>query len=359
MAGFLNKLIETQKHKTSKYLDNLLEKARVESGENSPEYAGIYNQYYRMPEILDSGSHNRRHYEAEMHDGGINGLERLYRRSIVIDLLSACAAECVYCLRGYYEKFALSDEEIRTIVKYCAENKELKEVLITGGDPFMGVNKLKFLITELASKAGNIKVVRIGTRLVVQDPYRFDDSFYAFFGSLKERFIIEVGCQINHYYELQPKTIEILDKLQKSGVRLYSQNVLLKNVNDDVATLARLYDELRYIGVIPHYLFHAVPMKGTDAFRTSVQKGIHLIRQLTSSGLVSGRAKPEYALMTDVGKVTLYQDSILGREDNYLLVKTEYKITERTGWNPTYVLSDLAFVNEDGTISVKYLDGND
>jgi lysine 2,3-aminomutase len=128
-------------------------------------------------------------------------------------------------------------------------------------------------------------------------------------------------------------------------------------VNDNINALSQLYDELRYIGVIPHYLFHAVPMKGTDNFRTTVRRGIDLIKELTSSGFVSGRAKPDYALMTDVGKVTLYENTILGTEGKYLLIKTMYKFDDRKSWNPSYILPELAFVNSDGTISVKYLDG--
>jgi lysine 2,3-aminomutase len=360
MAGFLEQIINTQKFKTNSYINSLLENALKQHGENSPEFKGIYNQYFRVPKIDSSFLENKRHYEAEIHFDGIpRGLERLYRRSVVIDLLSACAAECIYCLRGYYEKFVLSNTEIKEIAEYCAKEKELQEVLITGGDPLISPVKLKTLITELASKAPNIKIIRIGTRIPVQDPDRFDNSYYPFFETMSKRFIFEIGCQINHYFELQENTKEILQNLQKAGCRLYSQNVILKDVNDDIESLERLYDELRYVGILPHYLFHAVPMAGTDEFRTTVQKGLDLVRRLSSSGYVSGRAKPQYALMTDIGKVTLYHDTIIGREDNYILIKTEYNLKERQIWNPSYTLPSSAIENPDGTITVKYLDGQD
>ena len=357
MAGFLEKITLTQKNKTSNYLDELLESARVNYGENSSEYKGIYNQYYRMPILENTELSNRRHYEAEIVNSEVSGLERLYKRSVVIDLLSACASECVYCLRGYYDKFALSSNEIKAIADYCSRDADIREVLITGGDPFMSINKLRLLITELAVKAPNVKIVRIGTRLMVHDPYSFDENIYDFFKSMSQRFIFEIGCQINHYYELQEKPREILLNLQKSGCRIYSQNVLIKDVNDDIETLIKLYDELRYLGVLPHYLFHAIPMKGTDNFRTTVDKGIELIKQLTSSGHVSGRAKPQYALMTDAGKVTLYENTIVGRREHYLVIKTRYLLEERLRWNPSYVLPPSAELNDDGTISILYLDG--
>lgn len=360
MAGFLDQIISTQKHKTNSYINFLLDEAFKRFGENSPEYKGIFNQYFLIPKIDNSFLENRRHYEAEIHFEGIpKGLERLYRRSVVIDLLSACAAECIYCLRGYYEKFVLSNTEIKEIVEYCSREKELHEVLITGGDPLISPVKLKTLITEIAAKAPNIKIIRIGTRLPVQDPERFDKSYISFFETMGNRFIFEIGCQINHYFELQDITKSILLDLQNAGCRLYSQNVLLKGVNDDIETLERLYDELRYIGVIPHYFFHAVPMAGTDDFRCSVQKGIDLIRKLSSSGNVSGRAKPQYAVMTDIGKVTLYHDTIIGRDGNSLLIKTEYNLQERKLWNPSYTLPASAQENPDGSITVKYRDGQD
>jgi len=360
MAGQLIKITETQEAKVSKYTDQLLTKAKEEFGEGSSAYNGIYNQYFKMPMQEKTELVNRRHYEAEMHgDGMPRGLERLYKRVVVIDLLSACASECVYCLRGYYEKYVLTEDEMHRIAKVCGEDEYLKEVLITGGDPFVAPRKLKALITELATHAPNIKMVRIGTRQVVQSPDKFDESLYDFFSSLKNRFQFEIACQINHPFELQDITRNILLNLQAAGCRIYSQNVLLKGVNDNIDTLVELYDELRYLGITPHYFFHAVPMKGTDDFRTTVLKGLELIKELTSKGELSGRAKPQYALMTDIGKVTLYHDSIVRREGAYWIIKTAFKLEDRLKWNPYYELPSSAITNDDGTLSVKYLDGRE
>lgn len=357
MAGLLEKITTNQKPKTSKYIQELLALAENTYGETSSEYQGIYNQYFKMPEVEDTYLVNRRHYEAEMSGEGLpKGLERLYKRTVVIDLLSTCASECVYCLRGYYESFALNDVDMRDIALYCSKDPNLKEVLITGGDPLISFKKLRTLISELAIHAPNIEFVRIGTRLPVQDPYKLNEELYRFFDSMKDRFVFEIACQINHPFELQPKTREVMKNLQKFGCRIYSQNVLLKDVNDNVGTLISLYDALRYLGITPHYLFHAVPMKGTNNFRTSVAKGLELIKQLTTKGEISGRAKPQYALMTDIGKVTLYEDTIVGREERYLIIKTRYTLEDRKKWNPNYLLPSSAFVNEDGTLSVKYLD---
>ena len=358
MAGLLLKITTDQKPKVSKYTDKLLDMAIDQHGYNSSAYKGIYNQYFKMPSQEKSNLVNRRHYEAEMIGEDLpNGLERLYKRVTVIDLLSTCASECVYCLRGYYQKFALSEDDMHAIAIFCANDKYLKEVLITGGDPFMSPKKLSFIVKELAEHAPNIKIIRIGTRLPVQSPNKFDPKLNELFIKYSDRFLFEISCQINHPFELQSESREILASLKKSGCLVYSQNVLLKDVNDDIDTLVELYDELRYLGVTPHYLFHAVPMKGTDNFRTTVFEGLELIKKLTSKGEISGRAKPQYALMTDIGKVTLYEDTIVAREGAHLIIKTSFKLADRIKWNPYYTLPDSAIVNEDGTLSVRYLDG--
>jgi len=101
-------------------------------------------------------------------------------------------------------------------------------------------------------------------------------------------------------------------------------------------------------------------MKGMHHLRTSVSRGLDLALQLTNSGRISGRAKPMFALMTDVGKVTLYQGTILEkRDDNYILLKTHYNFEERKKLNPHWVLPKTASISENGDLNVLYLDGND
>lgn len=142
-------------------------------------------------------------------------------------------------------------------------------------------------------------------------------------------------------------------------MRIYSQNVLLKGVNDNINTLVELYTLMHRYGIESHYLFHCVPLKGMHHFRTTVEKGIELARELTSGGRISGRAKPMYSLMTDVGKVTLYDGTMIGKENETLMIKTGYKYEDRMRWNPSWKLPDTAFVDGDGRICVRYLDGSD
>ncbi|QFU23531.1 radical SAM protein [Shewanella eurypsychrophilus] len=363
MAGLVNGVFRP---KVSKYLRQLIKHVQETEGEDSGAYKALVNQYvYSEKEEEKHEEVNLKHYEAIVEEddskGLPKGIERLYRRQLVIDITMVCAAHCRYCLRAYYDTSQLKKSDIDRIVEYCAKDINLKEVLVTGGDPFMVPNLLKYLITTLVEKAPNIKVVRIGTRVPVQEPKMLNDEMFSFLKNYSKSLMIEVAIQINHPIELQPVTLEILRKLQDSGVRIYSQNVLLKDVNDDIDTLITLYDELRYLGIEAHYLFHSIPMKGTNHLRTSVAKGLKLIKQLTSSGMISGRVKPTYALMTYIGKVTLYDGTILKKDDSgYLHIKTNYRVSDRQIWNETYQLpKDQAYEDEDGFIIAKYLDGDD
>ncbi len=361
MAGLVNGVF---KEKVSPYLKKLIDKVELEHGKDSKEYLALYNQYVYSPEEdKDQSETNLKHYEAVVKEGeGLpKGIERLYKRQLVIDITMVCAAHCRYCLRANYETSQLSESDIDKIVEYCAKDKNLKEILVTGGDPLVVPKILKYLISEISANATNIKIIRIGTRLPVQNPLGMSDSLYTFFDAYKDKINIEIAIQINHAIELQPETLDVINKLNKSGVRLYSQNVLLKNVNDDIDSLIELYDSLRYLNIEAHYLFHSIPMKGTNHLRTSVEKGLDLIKKLTTSGKISGRIKPTYALMTYIGKVILYEGTIIKKdENNYYHIKTNYTVEERREWNTTYVLpEEQAYLDNDGYIVAKYLDGED
>ena len=362
-TGFFKEII-------SPYLRELMERTKEAYGEGSKEYQALYNQYVYSPaESIPSKESNSKHYEAFVHNSqepeGLSpaqpkGIERLYKRQLVVDLTMVCAAHCRYCLRAYYNPGSLSTEEMDAIVSWVAGEPDLRELLVTGGDPLIVPKLLKYFISEIADKAPNIKVVRMGTRLLVQAPEKFNSELYSFFSNYSKAIKFEVGLQVNHKVELTPQVLEIIGNLRKSGVTVYSQNVLLKGVNDDAESLLELYDELRYIGVESHYLFHAIPLKGTAHFRTDLRESILLAQRLTCSGQLSGRAKPMFAIMTDIGKVVMYEGSILGDKDSdgYYEIQTFYKLADRQRWNPGYQLPSTARLDKDGNIVVKYLDGD-
>jgi lysine 2,3-aminomutase len=334
-------------------------------GASSPEYQALTLQYLKDPreEKIDVRLERRRHYEAEIFkdDAGqpLVGVERLYRRTALIEPSTVCAAHCRWCLRGQYPLKTLTADEVTRAAKYFgspAVRDDLREILITGGDPFMVRVLLEFTIDQIAAHAPNIDIIRIGTRVPVQDPARVTAALLAAL-TKHPALRVEIGTHVNHPIELGAPTVECFKKLADAGLRLYNQHPLLKGVNDDLSTLIDLYDRLRDLGIEAHYLFHCIPMRGMEHHRTSIARGLDLVRRLVSSGGFSGRAKPEFAAMTDIGKVTLYEGCIIDRRQGELLLQSGYRLEDRLRWNPNWQMPDSCSVDADGCMRVWYLDG--
>lgn len=351
--------------KLSPFLKQKLDEARAHPTEHQALLRTLERQYVKdvVEEQIDE-QERRRHYESEMHimfEGRpLKGVERLYRRSMVIEPTTVCAAHCRWCLRGQYEMFHLNEEDMTRVARYVGESEvtqDLREVLVTGGDPFMVPDKLDYLITELGRCAPQLKIIRIGTRVPLHQPSRVNEDFVNMLARHRPRFGIEIGLHVNHSSELFPEVCEALARLRGAGARIYDQTVLLKGVNDSVPTLVELFENLRYQEVEAHYLFHCIPLRGMKHHRTSITRGLELAHHLTSSGHASGRSKPKFTLLTDVGKVTLYEDSILERDkENNILLQTGYRYEDRTRWNPLWQLPKTALIDDQGFLRVWYLD---
>jgi len=196
MAGQLRRIIESQKPHLHEYARQLLKRAVDQHGEDSAEYRGVYNQYFRVPEGLPGRAANTRHFEATMSGEYPFGLERLYRRVVVIDLLTACASECVFCVRGLYDRYTLSSSQVQNVCRYLAADPYLEEVLITGGDPLIAPVKLRELVDLIVMEAPNIRTVRIGTRLPVQNPLGMRQQAFKFFEDYNRQLLFEISRRI-------------------------------------------------------------------------------------------------------------------------------------------------------------------
>lgn len=344
----------------SSYIMELMNKRKENYGVSDPGYKALYYQYVQTEdEMKEMKECNAKHYEASMGiKSGLQYLERLYKRQATIDLTMVCNAHCRYCLRQNYDLYKMSESDMQEIVSYIAKDNFLKEILITGGDPLLVPEQLMRLMDMLIVQAPNIKIIRIGSRLPMHNPMNLSEELLNYFDKNKSKVKFELGIQVNHIIELQPETVECIKNIQRHGVQVYAQNVLLKNVNDSLEALIELYDTLRYLNIESHYLFHPVPMLRTAQFRMSLQDFLSLARQLTASGEIPGRSKPMFTLMTDVGKCTLYAGMLREKDKNgYYDIYTGYKLQERQKWHEGYQLPESALVDAEGYIHVKYLDG--
>jgi lysine 2,3-aminomutase len=352
----------------SPFLKGKIASAAQQFGPHSREVRALTRQYVKdtLEDVIQASS-RRRHYESEVslsfEGRPLVGVERMYRRTALIEPSTVCAAHCRWCTRAQYPIKTLGEDDLEHAARYFGspgQRDDLNEVLITGGDPLMSLPLLGLTIRYLRIHAPNIRIVRIGSRVPFQDPRRINNDALAIFAAHKDlRF--ELGCNVNHPIEFWPESVEAIGKLRDAGVRVYNQNPLLKGVNDDYQTLVELYGLLRDNQIDAHYLFHAIPLRGMSHHRTSINKGLELIAKVTSSGEFSGRAKPRYTVLSDIGKITLYDGAILDRRasDNAVLLRSGYRLQDRMRWNPAWRKPDSAVVEDDGTMLVWYLDGTD
>lgn len=348
------------------FLRGKLEELRTQFGPDSAEYHAIARQYVKsdLENVVVDSRQRRRHYEAEVrvhHNGReLRGVERLYRRTVLLEPTTACAAHCRWCLRGQYDVMALSSQEVLANLEYFASLAEVSEILITGGEPLVAVPQLEFILDNIEKMVPQIEVVRIGARLLTQAPEKLTDRLLQLLAR-KRRYRVEIGVHMCHPLEFWPETVEKIRLLRDAGITLYNQHPLLKGVNDNEQALIELYELMRRHDIESHYLFHCIPMKGMDHHRTRLARGLELISALSAGGHFSGRSKPIYTAMTDIGKVSLFHGSVVRRDEaeNSVLLRTSYRYDDRKRWNPSWEKPQSAEVDEQGFLSVWYPDGTE
>ncbi len=248
------------------------------------------------------------------------GLEHKYNSTALLLVSTVCEGICRYCFRKRVfiapQKEALND--VPAAMAYIAAHPEITNVLLTGGDPLvLTTRKLERIIKELR-KIDPVKIIRIGTRMPVFNPYRILDdpsltnmiSTY----SLPDKRIY-VMTHFCHPRELTEAACAGLDKLLRAGAILTNQCPLIRGVNDDPETLAELLRRLSFAGVVPYYLFQCRPALGNHAYTVPIEEGYAIYEAAKSK--VSGLAKRmRYVMSHATGKI-----EILARTESKMFFK--------------------------------------
>ncbi len=247
------------------------------------------------------------------------GLIHTYPDKVLLFATLNCAVTCRYCTRGRLvgsKHWKISDEVFQTLEKLTG----VRDVLISGGDPLMlSDSDLDQLLTRVR-QVRHVRTVRLGTKIPAVFPSRITPELAAILS--KHRVWLQL--HIIHPAELTAEMTRALDTLADAGVPMVSQTVLLRGINDSADTLADLFYGLLERRVKPYYLFQCDPVIGSSSFRTPVQKGLDLMREL--QGRVSGLALPHFCIDAPGGggKITLQPDTIL-RRDGSEIVLTNYQ----------------------------------
>jgi len=222
-------------------------------------------------------------------------LTHRYPDRVLIVVTNQCPVLCRYCMRkrNWRRKpFVIPDSEIEKALSYVAKNPQIRDVLISGGEPLsLPLEKLERLLDGLR-RIDTVEVVRIGTRLPVVDPEKVLRR--ELLNLIERAGKVWINTHFNHPDEVTGEAGEACLALLKAGAPVNNQTVLLKGVNDSADVLEKLFRELQKIKVRPYYLFHCDPVKGVMHFSTTITEGLEMVRELFKR--ISPLAIPYYAV---------------------------------------------------------------
>ena len=255
-------------------------------------------------------------------DSPVPGLVHRYPDRVLFLVTNFCATYCRYCTRarvvGHTGEFHFNQPQQQTAIDYVAAHPEIRDVLISGGDPLtLGDGRLEWLLSSLRA-IPHVQFLRIGTKVPVVLPMRITPELT----SILRRFHpLWMSIHFQHPDEVTPEVAEACTRLADAGIPLGSQTVLLRGVNDDVATMRELVHRLLMIRVRPYYLYQCDPISGSEHLRTPVSKGLEIIAALR--GHTTGYGAPTFVVDAPGGggKIALAPDMVVGREGRDLLLR--------------------------------------
>ncbi len=249
-------------------------------------------------------------------------ITRRYPDRLIINVTNQCAMYCRHCQRR--RNIGESDEhatrhELEEAISYIRNNKEIRDVLITGGDALMLSNKtIDWLLTEL-DNMDHVEIKRLGTRTLVTLPQRITPELCEM---LEKHEPLYINTQFNSPMEVTPEAKKACDMLVKARVLLGNQAVLLKSINDDANIMKKLNHELLKIRVRPYYIFHAKQVRGTSHFITRIETGLGIMEKLR--GYTSGLAIPTYIVNAPdgYGKTPLLPQYLISMDKDEVTIRT-------------------------------------
>jgi len=230
----------------------------------------------------------------EVRDSPVAQLVHRYPDRVLLLSTLQCSMYCRHCTRRRVvgeTDMPISEPVLAAALDYIRRHTEIRDVLISGGDPLtMSDERLEHIISSLRA-IEHVDIIRIGTRVPVVMPMRITPQLCAM---LKKYHPLWINTHFNHPNELTPQAARACAMLADAGIPLGNQSVLLKGINDDAETMKRLVLGLVHIRVRPYYLYQCDLSRGIGHFRTDVRTGVDIVHGL--QGFVSGFAVPKFVI---------------------------------------------------------------
>jgi len=257
-------------------------------------------------------------YGDDKHDKG-NGVLHKYPYTALVVATEYCSMYCRHCFRKRMVGLP-NDQTVKSFqeaAKYIAEHKEIKNVVMSGGDPLLLPTEVLRKMLDALRGIEHLNYIRIGSRAPVVFPIRlFDDELIGLLSDFNRDKPLYVPTHFNHPNEITPEAKEAVQRLRSAGVTVNNQAVLLRGVNDTVEMLTKLMDGLLQIGVNPYYLYQCMPVERVrHHFQVPLKQGVDLVDDARRK--MDGYAKRfKFIIGHDIGKL-----EICGRVDDKLILK--------------------------------------
>lgn len=253
-----------------------------------PDARELLVQPAELADPIGDGVHHPWHEGREVH-----ALTHRYPDRVILHATLTCAVYCRFCFRREVvgRDGPLAEDDFRLALAYLGSRPEIREVILTGGDPLTLSARRLGEMTERLAGIPQIETIRIHSRVPVVAPEMISDDLIA---NLLRRPAVWLVIHVNHADEITPAAEALMTRLQRAGIGLLSQTVLLKGVNDDPDVLEALFRRLLGNRVKPYYLHHPDLARGTGHFRVTIDDGRRIMAALR--GRISGMALPTYVL---------------------------------------------------------------
>ncbi len=258
---------------------------------------------------------------AEDRDMPVPNVVHRYPDRVLVTITETCSMYCRFCTR---RRFVLEKEthksrnEVDIIVDYIASHREIRDVILSGGDALMMGEAALFKVLERIRAIPHVEILRIASKFPCVFPMRITSELVNRLRAFKPLYFM---THFNHPYEVTPEAELACGRIVDGGIPMMNQTVLLRKINSDAAIMKKLMHELLRIRVKPYYIYQCDLSEGISHFRAPVEKGIEIIESLR--GHTSGLAVPEFVIDMPGGggKVPVAPQYLISQSDKKVVVR--------------------------------------
>ena len=321
-------------------------------------------QYLPFTQELDATGHTNT-WIGQFHQGL---LEQMYQNRVIFLLNMSCPVYCRFCFRKHKESRNETNPtpaDVEKAVAHVADSPAIKEIVITGGDPFMNRANMAAAIDGLMA-VDHVQTLRLATRSIAYYPHLFLSDDAELLGYLKQKNLalqargkrLEVATHFIHPDEISPQSLMIISDLVKNGIAVYVQTPFLKGCNDRGPELVRLFSLLRGAGAELHYIYiPCSPIHGNNVYWAPISKGLAVGSYLRAH--LSDRVIPRICTATPIGKMDWntsgWAVSPVAENDHFMWIRTPYTPGYFKRFAPIANDLDNIRVNDEGTIDIQYM----